>query len=51
MLTKEFNLRDAPEIIQFDPETVRKKCLHLSDHVEIIKWYLPIDFTVIIYRD
>lgn len=50
MLTKSFELKNAPEIIQFDPKRIRERCLELSDDVELIEGYLPIDFSIIMRR-
>lgn len=50
MLTKSFELKNAPEIIQFDPKRIRERCLELSNDVELVEGYLPIDFSIIIRR-
>lgn len=51
MLTKDFLLKDAPEIIQFDPIEVLKYCKIFTSKVELRKWYLDIDFTIFMYHE
>lgn len=46
MLDKNYTLKDAPEIIQFEPNEVLNFCQKISKNVTIIQWYLPIDFTI-----
>ena len=46
MLDKNYTLKDAPEIIQFEPNEVLNFCQKILKNVTIIQWYLPIDFTI-----
>lgn len=42
MLDKNYTLKDAPEIIQFEPNEVLNFCQKILKNVTIIQWYLPI---------